>query len=63
MKKHTSGWVEMKAAAVNVGTVGTESRRDQLVSSVLYQAVVGLDVSDRQTHYCVLCRPGNGHAE
>ncbi len=54
MKKHTSGWVEMKAAAVNVGTVGTESRRDQLVSSVLNQAVVGLDVSDRQAHYCVL---------
>ena len=52
MKKNTSRSVTMKAPAVErkpsvKNAAGVSHRLD-------YQAVVGLDVGDRQTHYCVL---------
>src|SRR5690348_9317099 len=49
MKKNISRFVEMKATFIETkADVTAISQRPD------YQAVVGLDVGDRQTHYCVL---------
>lgn len=54
MKKNISRSIEMKAAAIETKAceVNQTGRPDS--RAVDYQAVVGLDVGDRQTHYCVL---------
>jgi len=53
MKKNTSRSVEMKAVVrVKAGGKGALGRTVSRQPD--YQAVVGLDVGDRKTHYCVL---------
>jgi len=54
MKKNISRSVEMKATAVE-RKAGVRNAPGRTVRQPPdYQAVVGLDVGDRQTHYCVL---------
>ena len=54
MKKNISRSIQMKAAAIEAGAseVSQKGRPDSRAAG--YQAVVGLDVGNRQTHYCVL---------
>ena len=54
MKKNTSRSVNMKAPAVEMKVDVKETTRGTIPNPPDYQAVVGLDVGDRQTHYCVL---------
>ena len=54
MKKNTSRSVNMKAPAVEMKVDVKETSRGTIPNPPDYQAVVGLDVGDRQTHYCVL---------
>jgi transposase len=54
MKKNTSRAVQMKAAAVESKAGVKEGYRGTGPRPGDYEAVVGLDVGDRQTHYCVL---------
>ena len=64
MKKNISRFVEMKAGAVESrggATTNRSGKPDPPQPS--YQAVVGLDVGDRQTHYCVLDLDGEVVAE
>ncbi len=58
MKKDTSGRFEMKAKPETVKAIAGDSSK-QVVGGALYQAVVGLDVGDRQTRYCVLDMRGD----
>lgn len=58
MKKNSSGQIEMKAATITMSAVAKESSK-QFVAGALYQAVVGLDIGDRQTRYCVLDMRGD----
>ena len=53
MKKNISRSIEMKAAAIEAraSEVSQTGRPDSRAAG--YQAVVGLDVGNRQTHYCV----------
>ena len=51
MKKDTSRSVEMRAV-VKIQACGKSART--VSDRPDYQAVVGLDVGDRRTHYCVL---------
>jgi len=50
MKKNNGGMVTMKAAAIEKQA----ERTDVVPSAPNYHAVVGLDVGDRESHYCVL---------
>jgi transposase len=52
MKKNISRSVQMKSRAIEIKASVNASGRT--VSQPDYQAVVGLDVGDRNTHYCVL---------
>jgi|HubBroStandDraft_6_1064221.scaffolds.fasta_scaffold113999_3 transposase len=54
MKKNINRLVEMKATAIEmkVGVANPPGKR--ISQPPEYHAVVGLDVGDRQTHYCVL---------
>jgi transposase len=54
MKKNISRSVEMKAPAVEIKASVKNAPGRTISHPVDYQAVVGLDVGDRQTHYCVL---------
>ena len=54
MQKKTSRLVEMKAAAIERKAGATKVLGRTVSHPPVYQAVVGLDVGDRQTHYCVL---------
>ena len=54
MKKNTSRSVNMKARAVEMKIDVKETSRGTIPNPPDYEAVVGLDVGDRQTHYCVL---------
>ena len=59
MKKNSSRSVEMKATAYerNAGVMNAAGRT--VVPGSDYQAVVGLDVGDRKTHYCILDLDGD----
>jgi transposase len=54
MKKNISRFVEMKAVAVETKTCLMSPRAGRDSQPTGYQAVVGLDVGDREIHYCVL---------
>lgn len=53
MKKHINSSVKMTQRAVEM-KAGVKGVSKATVQPRDYQAVVGLDVGDRQTHYCVL---------
>jgi len=57
MKKNISRSVEMKATAIEI-KAGVNALGRTVAQSPDYQAVVGLDVGDRSTHYCVLGAQG-----
>lgn len=66
MKKNISGTVTRTATSVGVATAQQQPPpADDGAASVTprYQAVVGLDVGDRQSHYCVLDLDGAVVAE
>ena len=54
MKKNSSSSVEMKATAVERKGRMKNAPGRTVSHRPGYQAVVGLDVGDRQTHYCVM---------
>ena len=54
MKKNISRFVEMKATVIETEGDRTTPPRRTISQRPDYRAVVGLDVGDRQTHYCVL---------
>ena len=54
MKKNISRFVEMKATVIETKGDRTTPPRRTISQRPDYRAVVGLDVGDRQTHYCVL---------
>ena len=54
MKKNSSRFVEMKATVIETKAGVTNPPRRTISQCPDYQAVVGLDVGDRRTHYCVL---------
>jgi transposase len=54
MKKNISRFVEMKATVIETKGDGTTPPRRTISQRPDYRAVVGLDVGDRRTHYCVL---------
>src|SRR5450432_305592 len=62
MKKNSSRSVEMKATVERKGRMNNAPGRT-VSHRPDYQAVVGLDVGDRQTHYCVLDLDGGLTAE
>jgi transposase len=53
IKKNISRSVEMKATAIEI-KAGVSAPGRTISHPLDYQAVVGLDVGDRNTHYCVL---------
>ena len=53
MKKNSSRSVEMKATVERKGRMNNAPGRT-VSHRPDYQAVVGLDVGDRQTHYCTV---------
>src|SRR5271154_1024105 len=65
MKKNISTTTVMKPTiAVDVTAAQLEPTEDSAASvTPRYQAVVGLDVGDRQSHYCVLDLDGGVVAE
>ena len=54
MKKNISRSVQMKAPVIERKAGVSKARATRVCQPLDYQAVVGLDVGDRQTHYCVL---------
>jgi len=64
MKKNISTTVRMTATSVNVTTEKPQPTEDGAASvTQRYHAIVGLDVGDRQSHYCVLDLDGDVVAE
>ena len=64
MKKTIKTSVMDRASAVDVAAAQRQPAADGAVSVLpAYQAVVGLDVGDRQSHYCVLDLSGGVVAE
>ena len=64
MKKNIKTTVMNTASAVDVAAAQPQAAVDGAASvTPAYQAVVGLDVGDRQSHYCVLDLDGEVVAE
>ena len=63
MKKNSKTSVMNTACAVDVAAAPPRLAVDGAASVKQYQAVVGLDVGDRQSHYCVLDLSGGVVAE
>ena len=59
MKKNSSRSVEMKATAYERNTGVRNAAGRTVIQPSDYLAVVGLDVGDRKTHYCILDLDGD----
>ena len=59
MKKNSSRSVEMKATAYERNTGVRNAAGRTVIQPSDYMAVVGLDVGDRKTHYCILDLDGD----